>query len=257
MRCPRSVTMPGGPSRCHSWSPGVDLPTSTEPCAGLLAVPWPDPPQVTLVIKYWTVLSVLAIILSLCFYVLATWATQSFWLFRVSPSTFPFLCEPPSGERGGGPWRRVRPRQSACCAPLRVSVFSAAQGCRAGGSVPSGKLHKGVLGAEGEEGGRVSGGGGTQQAPGRLHLGLHCDPDLSPDADHNVLSHPSILLVVLLNVSLNTLPTLALRVICQALKKAGPEVRGLGSPSHTLGTPSARACAGSRNSKTWAREWEE
>uniref|UniRef100_A0A452TIB3 Phospholipid-transporting ATPase n=1 Tax=Ursus maritimus TaxID=29073 RepID=A0A452TIB3_URSMA len=43
-RCPRSATMPGGLSRCHSWSLGVDLPTSTEPCAGLLAVPWPDSP---------------------------------------------------------------------------------------------------------------------------------------------------------------------------------------------------------------------
>ncbi|XP_045656089.1 phospholipid-transporting ATPase IK isoform X2 [Ursus americanus] len=98
--------------------------------SGLLSITM----EVTLVIRYWTVLSVLAIVLSLCFYVLATWATQSFWLFQISPSTFPFLY-----------------------------------------------------------------------------------------ADRNVLSHPSILLVVLLNVSLNTLPTLALRVICQALKKAGPQ----------------------------------
>ncbi|KAF3829649.1 hypothetical protein GH733_003913 [Mirounga leonina] len=90
--------------------------------------------EVILIIRYWTVLSVLAIFLSLCFYVVATWASQSFWLFQISPKNFPFLY-----------------------------------------------------------------------------------------ADRNVLSHPSILLVVLLNVSLNTLPTLALRVICQALKKAGPK----------------------------------
>lgn len=45
-----------------------------------------------------------------------------------------------------------------------------------------------------------------------------------------MLSQPAILLVVLLNVSLNTLPALALRVICQAVKKAGPKVRGWGSP---------------------------
>uniref|UniRef100_A0A8C8WQB3 Phospholipid-transporting ATPase n=1 Tax=Panthera leo TaxID=9689 RepID=A0A8C8WQB3_PANLE len=42
-------------------------------------------------------------------------------------------------------------------------------------------------------------------------------------ADRNVLSHPSILLVILLNVSLNTLPTLALRVIYQALEKPRPK----------------------------------
>nr|XP_019599505.1 PREDICTED: phospholipid-transporting ATPase IK isoform X2 [Rhinolophus sinicus] len=42
-------------------------------------------------------------------------------------------------------------------------------------------------------------------------------------ADHNVMSRPSILLVVLLNVSLNTLPVLALRVIYQALKKPYPK----------------------------------
>ncbi|XP_058584472.1 phospholipid-transporting ATPase IK isoform X9 [Neofelis nebulosa] len=90
--------------------------------------------QAILIIKYWTVLSVLAIFLSFCFYVVVTWGCQSFWLFQISPENFPFLY-----------------------------------------------------------------------------------------ADRNVLSHPSILLVILLNVSLNTLPTLALRVIYQALEKPRPK----------------------------------
>ncbi|XP_042833540.1 phospholipid-transporting ATPase IK isoform X7 [Panthera tigris] len=90
--------------------------------------------QAILIIKYWTVLSVLAIFLSFCFYVVVTWGCQSFWLFQISPENFPFLY-----------------------------------------------------------------------------------------ADRNVLSHPSILLVILLNVSLNTLPTLALRVIYQALEKPCPK----------------------------------
>ncbi|XP_045347251.1 phospholipid-transporting ATPase IK isoform X10 [Leopardus geoffroyi] len=90
--------------------------------------------QAILIVKYWTVLFVLAILLSFCFYVVVTWGCQSFWLFRISPETFPFLY-----------------------------------------------------------------------------------------ADRNVLSHPSILLVILLNVSLNTLPTLALRVIYQALEKPRPK----------------------------------
>ncbi|KAM8925890.1 phospholipid-transporting ATPase IK isoform 2-T2 [Lycaon pictus] len=98
--------------------------------SGLLSITM----EVILIIKYWTVLSVLAIVLSLFFYVVVTWVTQSFWLFQISPKTFPFLY-----------------------------------------------------------------------------------------ADQNVLSHPSILLVILLNVSLNTLPTLALRVIYQALKKPRPK----------------------------------
>ncbi|CAK7292790.1 Phospholipid-transporting ATPase IK [Vulpes lagopus] len=98
--------------------------------SGLLSITM----EVILIIKYWTVLSVLAIVLSLFFYVVVTWVTQSFWLFQISPKTFPFLY-----------------------------------------------------------------------------------------ADRNVLSHPSILLVILLNVSLNTLPTLALRVIYQALKKPRPK----------------------------------
>uniref|UniRef100_A0A8C9J9W0 P-type phospholipid transporter n=1 Tax=Panthera tigris altaica TaxID=74533 RepID=A0A8C9J9W0_PANTA len=90
--------------------------------------------EAILIIKYWTVLSVLAIFLSFCFYVVVTWGCQSFWLFQISPENFPFLY-----------------------------------------------------------------------------------------ADRNVLSHPSILLVILLNVSLNTLPTLALRVIYQALEKPRPK----------------------------------
>lgn len=50
--------------------------------------------QVILIIRYWTVLAVLAILLSICFYMVTTWASQSFWLFTISPKTFPFLCEP-------------------------------------------------------------------------------------------------------------------------------------------------------------------
>lgn len=115
--------------------------------------------------------------------------------------------------------------------------------------MPSRSWHRGVLGAEGGGAGGLSAGGGTRQAPGRLqlHPGLGCDPDLLPDADRNVLSRPSILLVVLLNVSLNTLPTLALRVICQALKKPGPKVRGRGSlqPEPVLGAITPRQGAGS------------
>ncbi|XP_025148507.2 LOW QUALITY PROTEIN: phospholipid-transporting ATPase IK [Bubalus bubalis] len=86
--------------------------------------------EVILITKYWTVLSVLAIFLSLCFYVVMTSLTQSMWLFKHSPKNFPFLY-----------------------------------------------------------------------------------------TDLNVLSQPPIMLVILLNVSLNTLPMLAFRVIYQALKK--------------------------------------
>uniref|UniRef100_A0A8D1CSJ8 Phospholipid-transporting ATPase n=1 Tax=Sus scrofa TaxID=9823 RepID=A0A8D1CSJ8_PIG len=94
--------------------------------SGLLSITM----EVILIIKYWTVLSILAIFFSLCFYVVMTCLTQSIWLFKISPKTFPFLY-----------------------------------------------------------------------------------------ADLNVLSQPPILLVILLNVSLNTLPVLAFRVIYQALKR--------------------------------------
>nr|XP_012610714.1 phospholipid-transporting ATPase IK-like [Microcebus murinus] len=90
--------------------------------------------EVVLIIKYWTVLCVAAILLSLSFYGLMTYATQSYWLYRISPKTFPFLY-----------------------------------------------------------------------------------------ADRNVLSCPSTALVILLNVSLNTLLVLALRMIYQALKKLCPK----------------------------------
>ncbi|XP_065774598.1 phospholipid-transporting ATPase IK isoform X6 [Muntiacus reevesi] len=86
--------------------------------------------EIILITKYWTVLFLLAIFLSLCFYVVMTSLTQSLWLFKHFPKTFPFLY-----------------------------------------------------------------------------------------ADLNVLSQPHIMLVILLNVSLNTLPVLAFRVIYQALKK--------------------------------------
>lgn len=117
------------------------------------------------------------------------------------------------------------------------------------GPVPLGNLHKGILGVKGEEGGGVSGRGDTQQALGKLHPRPGCDPALSPDADLNVLSHPSILLVVLLNVSLNTLPVLALHVIYQALKKPHSKVRVAGVPTVHSWDPSTGAGAGSRDSK--------
>uniref|UniRef100_A0A2K5K7K6 Phospholipid-transporting ATPase n=1 Tax=Colobus angolensis palliatus TaxID=336983 RepID=A0A2K5K7K6_COLAP len=94
--------------------------------SGLLSITM----EVILIIKYWTVLCVVTILLSLGLYAIMTAITQSFWLFRVSPKTFPFLY-----------------------------------------------------------------------------------------ADLSVLSSPSILLVVLLSVSINTFPVLALRVIFPALKK--------------------------------------
>ncbi|XP_035888040.1 phospholipid-transporting ATPase IK isoform X3 [Phyllostomus discolor] len=98
--------------------------------SGLLSITM----EVILITKHWTVLFMLAIVFSLCFYVVITWASQSFWLFNIAPKSFPFLY-----------------------------------------------------------------------------------------AGRNVLSHPSILLVVLLNVSLNTLPVLALRVSYQAFKKKHPK----------------------------------
>ncbi|XP_050995756.1 phospholipid-transporting ATPase IK [Acomys russatus] len=47
--------------------------------------------EVTLIIKYWTLLCVGSIVLSLGSYVLMTSLTQSLWLYRISPKTFPFL----------------------------------------------------------------------------------------------------------------------------------------------------------------------
>nr|XP_012601283.1 phospholipid-transporting ATPase IK isoform X2 [Microcebus murinus] len=90
--------------------------------------------EVILIIKYWTVLCVVTIVLSLGFYGVMTYITQSYRLYRISPKTFPFLY-----------------------------------------------------------------------------------------ADRNVLSCPSTMLVILLNITLNTLPVLALRMICQALKKPRPK----------------------------------
>ncbi|KAM7143495.1 phospholipid-transporting ATPase IK [Molossus nigricans] len=90
--------------------------------------------EVIIIIRYWTVLTVLAIFFSLCFYTVITWASQSLLLFKISPQNFPLLY-----------------------------------------------------------------------------------------ADRNILSQPAILLVVLLNVSLNTLPVLAFRVIYQALKQPLPK----------------------------------
>nr|XP_048316326.1 phospholipid-transporting ATPase IK isoform X1 [Myodes glareolus] len=90
--------------------------------------------EVILVIKYWTLLCVGSIVLSLGAYVVMTSLTQSLWLFKISPETFPFLF-----------------------------------------------------------------------------------------ADYNVLSHPVSLLVIILNVTLNTLPVLALRVVHRAVSKLRPK----------------------------------
>ncbi|KAM9244875.1 phospholipid-transporting ATPase IK [Dugong dugon] len=112
----------GGPSSFSDYqSFGVILALS-----GLLSVTM----EVILIIKYWTILTVLAILLSLSCYVIMTCASQSLWLFKTSPRTFPFLY-----------------------------------------------------------------------------------------ADRNVLSQPFPLLVILLNVSLNTLSVLAFRIIYQIVKK--------------------------------------
>nr|KAF6400410.1 ATPase phospholipid transporting 8B3 [Rousettus aegyptiacus] len=105
--------------------------------------------EVILIIKYWTVLCVLAIALSLCLYVVITWTSQSFWLFRASPAAFPFLY-----------------------------------------------------------------------------------------ASRNMVSKPSALLVVLLNVSLNTLPVLAFRIIYQALKKPHLKVTEAEVPTDQSWNPS-------------------
>ncbi|XP_006869134.1 PREDICTED: probable phospholipid-transporting ATPase IK [Chrysochloris asiatica] len=91
--------------------------------------------EVILIIKYWTILSVLAIVLSLCCYIFMTYATQSFWAFNISPKTFPFLY-----------------------------------------------------------------------------------------TDRNVLSHPFALVVILLNVCLNTMFALAFRIIYQIVKKSRVKV---------------------------------
>ncbi|XP_077889089.1 phospholipid-transporting ATPase IK isoform X3 [Ictidomys tridecemlineatus] len=118
--------------------------------------------EVILIIRYWTVLCLLTILFSLGSYVIMTYATQSLWLWKMSPKAFPFLY-----------------------------------------------------------------------------------------ADQNVLAHPLSLLVILLNVSLSTLPVLAFRVIYQALKKPRrkPEEEALpedivtveAAPPLRRGTPSRRS----------------
>ncbi|XP_029421297.1 phospholipid-transporting ATPase IK [Nannospalax galili] len=54
--------------------------------------------EVILVIKYWTLLCVGSIILSLGSYVFMTSLTQSLWLYKLSPKTFPFLSLQPAGD---------------------------------------------------------------------------------------------------------------------------------------------------------------
>uniref|UniRef100_A0A8C9UMK0 Phospholipid-transporting ATPase n=1 Tax=Spermophilus dauricus TaxID=99837 RepID=A0A8C9UMK0_SPEDA len=53
--------------------------------------------EVILIIRYWTVLCLLTILFSLGSYVIMTYATQSLWLWKMSPQAFPFLCESPVG----------------------------------------------------------------------------------------------------------------------------------------------------------------
>lgn len=95
----------------------------------------------------------------------------------------------------------------------------------------------------------MSGRGGTEQAPGRLPPGPGCDSAPSPDADRNVLSHPSVLLVVLLNVALSSLPRLAVPVIRQALRKPHSKVRVAEVPPAHSWHPPTRAGAGSRDAE--------
>ncbi|XP_040594964.1 phospholipid-transporting ATPase IK isoform X2 [Mesocricetus auratus] len=92
--------------------------------------------EVILIIKYWTLLCVVSILLSLGSYVIMTSLTQSLWLYKISPKTFPFLF-----------------------------------------------------------------------------------------ADYNVITQPANLLVIVLNVAVNTLPVLALRMILRAVKQR-PKKKG-------------------------------
>lgn len=78
-----------GPRRLHLLPPVADL---------------LSPVQVILIIKYWTLLCVVSILLSLGSYVIMTSLTQSLWLYKISPKTFPFLCELPLCVCGGVAW---------------------------------------------------------------------------------------------------------------------------------------------------------
>ncbi|XP_076775532.1 phospholipid-transporting ATPase IK isoform X2 [Arvicanthis niloticus] len=98
--------------------------------SGLLSVTL----EVMLVVKYWTLLFVGSIVLSLSSYVIMTSLTQSLWMYKTSPKTFPFLF-----------------------------------------------------------------------------------------ADYNTLREPSSLLLIALNVALNTLPLLALRMIHRTVLKQRPK----------------------------------
>lgn len=79
---------PDPPDPIHGcWGPASCLPL---PTADLLA-----PTQVILVVKYWTLLFVGTVVVSLSSYVIFTSLTESLLLYRISPKTFPFLCELP------------------------------------------------------------------------------------------------------------------------------------------------------------------
>lgn len=65
---------------------------------------------------------------------------------------------------------------------------------------------------------------------------------LLPVADYNVITQPANLLVIVLNVAVNTLPVLALRMILRAVKQR-PKVRWSWGTSQPLPTITA-VCLG-------------
>lgn len=79
---------------------------------------------------------------------------------------------------------------------------------------------------------------GPQAGSGEAAPQAERDPVPSPDANRNMMSQPSALLVVLLNVSLNTLPVLAFRIIYQTLKEPPPKVMEAGVPTAHSWNPS-------------------
>lgn len=177
----------GAGDQTLSPGPNADFP---EPRGSVSCLPWLTswlPVQVILVIKYWTLLCVASIVLSLSSYVLMTSLTQGLWLYKISPKTFPFLCEPPLCGGGHGDMASPRGRELAAgwCPWLR--------------------------------------GGEGRGWPSRLSV-------LSSVADYNVLSQPASLLVIMLNVTLNTLPVLAFRVIRKTVFKLQLKVRQSGDP---------------------------
>lgn len=83
------------PRAPHQWSPASRLPLVSPMLTSWLPI------QVMLVVKYWTLLFVGSVVLSLSSYVIMTSITQSLWMYKISPKTFPFLCELPLASSGG------------------------------------------------------------------------------------------------------------------------------------------------------------